>query len=165
MNKPWISKQVKSLMRKRDTLFKRQRKTGAAQVRHYRETKARLQQAERQSYWKYVENIIEEGDPEQEHQLKQKPFWNFIKSLRRDSGDVAPLKENCRLHADSKDKADILNRQYESTFTKGDKSNIPSPEGAPFPATCMPEIDVSTEGMIKLLKRLNAKKACGPLSS
>ena len=38
-----------------------------------------------------------------------------------------------RLHAEPKDKADILNRQYESMWTKEDKSCIPSPDGTPFP--------------------------------
>jgi hypothetical protein len=49
----------------------------------YKETKAHLQKAERQSYWKYINNIIEIGDPDQEDRPpKQKRFWSYIKSLR-----------------------------------------------------------------------------------
>jgi hypothetical protein len=32
-------------------------------LKRYKETKAHLQKAERQSYWKYINNIIEIGDP------------------------------------------------------------------------------------------------------
>ena len=39
-----------------------------------------------------------------------------------------------RLHDDPKAKADILNRQYESTWTNEDKDNIPIPDGTPFPS-------------------------------
>ena len=87
----------------------------------YKETKARLQKTERQSYWKFIDNIIEVGDPDQEQQPKQKRFWAYIKSLRKDSSEIAPLKDNGTFHANPKDKADILNRQYESTWTKDDK--------------------------------------------
>ena len=107
-----------------------------------------------------MDHIIDKGDPEQKHKPKQKRFWSFIKSLRKDSSGIAPLKENGRLHAEPKDKADILNRQYESTWTKEDKSSIPSPDGTPFPS--MPEIEVINEGVVKLLLKLNPNKASGP---
>ena len=160
VNKPWISKQVKSLTRKCKKLFAKQRKTRKAKdVRMYKETKARLQKTKRQSYWKFIDNIIEVGDPDQEEQPKQIMFWPYIKSLRKDSSGIAPLKENRTLHANPKDKADILNRQYESTWTKEDKSNIPTPDGTPFPS--MPEIKVTCDGVWKLLQKLNPGKACG----
>ena len=41
-----------------------------------------------------------------------------------------------------------------------DKSNIPSREGTPFPS--MPEIEVTNEGVVKLLLKLNPYKASGP---
>ena len=81
LQKSWISREVKALIRKRDKLFKKQRRTGRPQdIRHYKETKARFQKGERQSYWNIVDHIIDKGDPEQEHQPKQKRFWSFIKS-------------------------------------------------------------------------------------
>ena len=80
--------------------------------------------------------------------------------MRKDTSGIAPLKENGRLHAEPKDKADILNRQYKSTWNKEDRSSIPTPEGQPFPA--MPEISVTKEGVIKLLLKLNPNKATGP---
>ena len=159
LEKPSISWEVKGLMRKRNKLFERQRKTGNPKdIKHHKETKARLQKAERQSYWNFVDNTIEVRDPEQEQQPKQKRFWSFIKSLRKNTSGVAPLKDNGRLHADPKDKADILNRLYESKWTKEDTSDIPKPDGVPYPA--MPDIKVNKEGVTKL--QLNPSKASGP---
>ena len=84
----------------------------------------------------------------------------LYKVLRKYTGGVAPLKENGKLHADPNDKADILNCQYESTWTKEDRQDIPTPDGEPFPS--MKGIHVTTEGVVKLLQKLNPGKACGP---
>ena len=160
--KPWISKEVKSLIRKRNKQYKKYKKTkDKIDIKRYKETKAHLQKAERQSYWKYINNIIEIGDPDQEDRPpKQKRFWSYIKSLRKDTNGIAPLKDVGILHADAKDKADILNRQYQSVFTNEDTSDIPTPDGKPY--SSMPEITVSIEGVQKLLQKLNPQKACGP---
>ena len=161
IQKPWINKRVKSLRRKQKMLFKRQRKTSAGKdIRHYKETEARLQKAERQSYWKYHDNLIEVGDPGQEHQPKPKILFSFVKSLQRDNSGIAPLKEHGRLQGDPKDKADILDRQYESTWTKQDKDDIPNPNGKSFPP--MRDSRVTEERVLKLLLKLNPAKSYGP---
>lgn len=160
--KTWIDKNVKVLHRKRNKLFKKQQETHRAKdISNYKRMRARVQKAERQAYWKHVENLIDYGDPESDQNPgKQKRFWSFIKSLRKDNCGVAPLKENGKMHADPKDKSNILNRQYESTFTREGTSSIPSPTGEPCQS--MPEITVTREGVTKLLNKINPKKACGP---
>ena len=70
------------------------------------------------------------------------------------------MKDNGKMHGEAKDKANILNRQYESVFTHEDGSNIPVPDGTPYPA--MPEIEITTEGVLKLLRKVNPSKASGP---
>ena len=65
------------------------------------------------------------------------------------------------MHEDPKDKADILNRQYESVFTKEDTSApIPKPSGTPYPS--MTDINIEEVGVRKLLHKVNPNKACGP---
>ena len=160
--KPWIDKQMESLWRKRNKLFKKQKSSHRPKdVSNYKQMRARVQKAERQAYWRHIENLIEIGDPEKDQNPgKQKWFWSFIKSLRKDNCGVAPLKENGKMHSDLKDKAYILNRQYESTFTREDTSNIPQPRGEP--CSPMPDIIVTEEGVAKLLRKINPNKACGP---
>ena len=160
--KPWIDKHVKALQRKRNKLFKKQRASHRTNdISHYKQIRARVQKAERQAYWKHVENIIDIGDPESDYRPnKQKRFWSFIKSLRKDSSGVSPLKENGKMHADPKDKTNILNRQYESVYTKEDTSHVPSPSGRPYQS--MEGITVTKQGVRKLLQKINPRKACGP---
>ena len=83
----------------------------------------------------------------------------MIAYLWEDTGGIGPLKDNGRLHVDPKEKADILNRQYESTWTRKDKTSIPVPDGNPFPS--MKDIQVTNEGVKKLLQKLNPGKASG----
>ena len=113
LKKPWIDKKVRSMIRRQQKLFQRMRKTrNETDVRKYRECKRILQKSERQSYWSYVNNIIEVGDQDSAYQPKQKRFWSYIKSLRKDSSGIAPLKDNGRLFNSPTDKANILNHQY-----------------------------------------------------
>ena len=119
LKKPWIDKKVRSLIRRRDKLFRRMQKTKTeGDVRKYKECKRHLQKSERQSYWSYVNNIIEIGDQDSVQPSKQKRFWSYIKSLRKDSSGIAPLKDNGRLFTSPIDKTNILNRQYLSTYTR-----------------------------------------------
>jgi len=126
----------------------------------YLKVKTETQRLERQSYWRYIEDLIEGHSESEQDQSKQKRFWNYIKSLKRDSCGVSPLKDHGKLHSDPVDKANILNRQYQSVFTQEDQGDLPSPEGEPAPT--MPDIIVMFEGVAKLLSKLNPNKASGP---
>jgi hypothetical protein len=106
-----------------------------------------------------VNNIIigegnDHADPSKPSTSKR--FWSFIKSLRKDS----PLKSNGVLIADAKGKANILNKQYESVFTREDLENIP--DKGPSPHVDMDTIQVGEQGVLKLLQGLNPHKASGP---
>ena len=162
IRKPWINRKVKSQMRRRDKLFRRMKKTkNDSDIRKYKECKKALQKHERQAYWTYINGIIEADDPEVDRPPKQKRFWNYIKSLRKDSTGVSPLKDNGRLFNSAKDKADILNRQYQSVFTHEDPDiPVPNPDGDPYPD--MEQITVTDEGVRKLLQKSNPRKASGP---
>ena len=162
IRKLWINRKVKSQIRRRDKLFRRMRKTkNDSDIRKYKECKKAVQKHERQAYWTYINGIIEAEDPEVDRPPKQKRFWNYIKSLRKDSTSVSPLKDNGRLFNSPKDKADILNRQYQSVFTHEDPDiPVPDPDGDPYPD--MEHITVTEEGVRKLLQKSNPRKASGP---
>ena len=89
-----------------------------------------------------------------------KPFWRYIKSKRQDNVDVSPLKDHGKLVSDTKSKIRLLLNQFKSVFTVDD--------GSPMPETTkksLPHIDpitVTTDGVAKLLRDLNASKAPGP---
>ena len=106
--------------------------------------------------------MIDLGDSDIEDRPgKQKPFWSFIKSLRKDNSGVAPLKGRGKMHADPVDKTNILNRQYESVYAREDEEgDIPCLDGQPY--SSMSDITVTKEGVVKRLKKINPRKACGP---
>ena len=61
---------------------------------------------------------------------------------------------------DPLDKPNILNRQYESTFTQEDETNILHSGGQPYPQ--MSDKALSRDGILKQLKKINHDKALGP---
>ena len=70
------------------------------------------------------------------------------------------FRDQGRLFSGAKDKADILNRQYQSVFTNEDTSSVPTLKGHPYPS--MPSIYITVEGVASLLRKLNINKATGP---
>jgi hypothetical protein len=157
---PWLTSEVKHLMKSRDRLYYRYHKSRTqANKLAFLDMKHKVQRATRSAYWEYVNNIIVE-DPECEHPKASKRFWSFIKGLQTDSSGVAPLKDNGVLIADAKGKAEILNKQYTSVFTREDTNQIPSK--GPCTTNIMPTITIGEGGVLKLLQNLNPHKASGP---
>ena len=71
------------------------------------------------------------------------------------------VKENRKTTSDTKEKANILNRQFESVF-----SNDTAPASDLLPPVSdhptMAEINITTGGVLKMLKQLQVHKAAGP---
>ena len=61
---------------------------------------------------------------------------------------------------DAKGKAEALSNQYCSVFTDEDLTDIPSMSGIAYPT--ISDINIDVEGVDKLLKNINVKKANGP---
>ncbi|XP_052794650.1 uncharacterized protein LOC128227817 [Mya arenaria] len=162
LKKPWIDKNIRSKHRKLKRLYSKQKASGKAEDhRKYEKARSTTQKLERQAYWKHVEDLIEGDDDELDQPpKKQKKFWAYIKALRKDSCGIAPLKDKGKLHNEQIDKANILNQQYQSVFTQENNSNTPTPDGDPYPS--MNDIEVTPEGVLALLKKLNPNKATGP---
>jgi hypothetical protein len=90
-----------------------------------------------------------------------KRFWSFLKSKKQESVGVAPLKNKQGfLKSNSQSKANILNDQFTSIFTKEDDG--PNPNKGPSNFNNMPDINITENGVYKLLKNLNVNKAAGP---
>ena len=64
------------------------------------------------------------------------------------------------LKTDSKEKANICNRKFQSTFTREDDTDPPSKGASPF--SSMGDIKVDPKGVAKLLDGQNVHKASGP---
>ena len=159
-NVPWLTTSMKRLSRKKKRLYKKAKKSHGKQKdtiwARYRSCKSTFNKGMKEAKEHFISNII--TDAFQDNNTK--PFWKFVKSKRSDNTGIPPLKEDGRLYSDSKSKADILNRQFTSVFTREDTSNIPTPTGPPQPS--MPDIEVEVRGVQKLLSNIKPNKASGP---
>ncbi len=157
-NQPWINRKVKQLRRGKKRCHKRARQTKSNQWwSKYRELQKLVQAECRRAYSEYMRHII---CGEYEGEAKNKRFWSYVKSLRRDSCGVAPLKKDGVTHIDNQAKAEILNSQFASVFTKEDTGDLPQMGESPYPD--IPDIQIHVPGVAKLLRELNPHKASGP---
>ena len=106
----------------------------------------------------YINNILVESLETNDN----KPFWRYIKSQSQENCGVAPLKSNGLLHQDSTKKAEILNEQFTSVFTSDASDDYSNTylEGPSIPP--ISNIIVDENGVAKMLRKINAKKAGGP---
>ena len=103
---------------------------------------------------KYVENMI--GDIKE----NSKPFWKYINAQKKDSQSIPPLKTiNGKTAENDLGKAEALNGQFSSVFTKTSSDKVPLLQQK-YPK--MSSIHVTEEGVKKLLQGLNTSKACCP---
>ena len=104
----------------------------------------------------YINGILEEN-------IKSKPkkFWRFIRSKRNENMGVSPLiNSNGKLVTDSKGKADVLNKQYQSVFTQEKTGTLPDIGESSIPS--ITDITFTIPGIEKLLKGLDTSKSNGP---
>ena len=81
------------------------------------------------SYWNYIENMIFDLDinePDQNKFNKQpKNVYSYIKGQKKENTRIAPLRSEGVLHTDPTEKANILNRQFQSAFSSEANTEIP----------------------------------------
>jgi hypothetical protein len=64
------------------------------------------------------------------------------------------------LYRDTETKAEILNDQFHSVYTREDMTSMPEKGQSPYPD--MPDIHIGEDGVLKLLNNNNSHKATGP---
>ena len=119
---PWITRQIKRMMRKRERLFKLARSSKRAL--HWQLYKKYRNFVKRQihlAHSNYVNEVIggslKIGDG--------KAFWNYIKLQRTESIGIPPLQVGDNVFDSNEGKADILNKHFQSVFTLEDTSSLP----------------------------------------
>lgn len=175
---PWITQEIKRLIRKRDSLYIKHKKNKKVCDRnHFLKVKHLIKSKIKQAYHNYLEDILGLTDPQDSNadttsKFSSKKLFSLIKNSRQDSQGIAPLKAkptDSNLYTLNKDKANILNRQFQSVFTPVSPLNLSqlcdqaldSNHANPsYPA--MPEIKIDRNGILKLLFNLRPGKAAGP---
>ena len=94
-------------------------------------------------------------------QENPKRLWTYLKSRKQDTSGVAPLKDqNGILQNEPETKAELLNSQFQSAYTREELSRVPDMGASPHPP--MEEIRIDNHGVHKLLLGLKPHKATGP---
>jgi hypothetical protein len=115
----------------------------------------------------------------QHNRPNTKKLYSLLKHSKQDSTGIDTLKYNNKLHTQDPDKATVLNKQFQSVFTSKSPLSLKSladmkvqdcadtgkeiPRKETYsPHKPMPDIDISTKGIKKLINNLNPHKAAGP---
>ena len=162
---PWLTPTVRKLIKRRDRLYKKHKKSADPSIKSkLKETKRMVQRELRRSYWNYIENIVTPKEENNQYS-SMKRFWTYIKHQKTESNGVAPLRSEGILHTHPVDQATILNKQFQSAFSAKDTYNEHE-----FKSRCnMPgqhpkaeELNITENGILKLLQKINPNKAAGP---
>ena len=91
-------------------------------------------------------------------------FWAYVRKKLNTKSGVSPLLENVKdqdsLKFDDKDKANILQKQFSSVFTKEQVGELPSITNKTD--NRIQDCAVSVEMVRKEILSLNINKSCGP---
>ena len=167
-NLPWVTQQIRSMIKRKNRigLHRKKKFTPIKSPRYQaitdevKDLNKTIQWEMRRAYWNYVEDLITPTTEGNEY-LGMKRFWTFVKHQRKDVNGVAPLNHNGQTATEAKEKADVLNAQFESVFSR----ETPFPEdimGHTLPYPPMEDIEFTVAGIEKLLKKLQEHKAPGP---
>ena len=147
-NLPWLNRKLINKIRRKHKLYQK-----AKQTQHkedwdkYKLHKSATQREVRKAHWDYVNKTLTESL----ESGNNKSFWKYIKSKRSDSIGIAGLKQNGVLHQDSKEKAEILNAQFKSVFTREDPNEqLPKIREQHYPT--IGNLEITSEGVEKLLR-------------
>ena len=159
--KPWINREIITLMHRRDRAYKAWKKTDSEQYhKKFVKLRSKCQANVRTAHREYTDGIFNLEDKEKDRTSVCKRFWSYVTCQRKDNNSVAPLRKDGVLISDAAGKAEILNDQYTSVFTKEDTTDLPNKPPADIPPC--PPIKVDPKGVHKLLKNLKPDKAAGP---
>ncbi|KAK3091517.1 hypothetical protein FSP39_020434 [Pinctada imbricata] len=151
---PWIKHKQRKIIKRKQRLYRQAKKT--KNWNNYRSFQKDCKRSLRRAEWDYVNSNIIDGL----NSNNPKPFWKYVKSKRQDSGGIAPLKKGTALISDSKGKAEILLDQFKSVFTKPSKGEMPNTSKRT--KSNIKPIQITTNGLEKLLKKVIPSKSSGP---
>ncbi|XP_072047020.1 uncharacterized protein [Amphiura filiformis] len=150
---PWVDYEVKRALRHKQNAYNKARATDSSEHWEiFKSLRKHVNRLTRSKYRRYIRDVCAESN---------KKFWSLIKSLKNDSFGIPTLKSvvGCNI-TENKEKAEVMNDQFQSVFTQENMNNVPSITSTQFPP--MPDIDISTDGVTKLLLDLDMTKATGP---
>ena len=178
---PWITQEIKRLIRKRDKLYTACKASGdSAKRKSFLALRQIIKRKIKQAYQSHLEGLLGLGNNDQS--CDRKKLFSFLKNSRQDQQGPTPLQNNGKLTSDITDQCNVPNQQFQSVFTPRSPLSLSRlaqmklqdmvDEGKMSPGTVpqtfrnknqtMPQIEISINGILKLLYNLKPGKAAGP---
>ena len=153
---PWITKDLIKLCRKKRNLYKKAEKSGSGETwAKYRVLNNSLKKKCNSAKWQHLKELADKMKSEN----NPKPFWNYIKSLRKGTNDLVLLREGNKEITDEYGIAGEMNYYFSSVFTK-EQNNLPEFDN--FMGDKLNNILCNANEVEHHLKELNAHKSQGP---
>ena len=153
---PWITRDIKKQMRRRDKLYRRARANNSPTLwGTYNKQRNYVQNIVQDSHNNYVSGLgksLKTGE--------SKKFYSYIKQKRTETMGVPVLFSNDRYHVTDVDKAEALNKQFQSVFVHEASNDIPDLGPSQYPN--IGTLTFTRNGVAKLLQGLKPNKASGP---
>ena len=113
---PWITQEIKRLIRKRDSLYRKFKRSGDSDIKtKFQTLRQQIKKKIKDSYQAYLENLL--GLNDEDSKCDSKKLFSFLKNSRCDQQGIPPLKHDNILYSDTKTKANLFNQQFNSVFT------------------------------------------------
>ena len=117
---PWITYEIKKLTRIRDRTHKKMKKSNCPRLKKIvKELNRQIQKNVRRSHWDHVNSLFAKQKDDPDPHEKNKRFWSYIKKQKASNVGVPPLKDQGHLITKAKEKAQVLNKQFNSAFSDG----------------------------------------------
>ena len=153
---PWVSRDIKRLMRKRERLYKIAREDPRKQHwASYNKLRNRVKKTVEEAHKDYVNglgNSLKSGE--------SKKFYSYIKLKRTENIGIPVLQKDGAYKITDSDKAEALNLQFKSAFVEENPHDSPNLGPSPYPA--IGGITFTKNGIVKLLRSIKPGKAGGP---
>ena len=149
-NLPWLTKDVIQLIKKRNMLFRKAKRTKVrAHFAQYKTTRNRIVTLLRNKKQQYFNSIMT---------TDSKTFWKTIKMLNRNRETIPALHSGDYTASNDKEKADLLNTFFASCWNSTEQ---PLTEDL-YTCSGLSTYDVVPEEVFHLLSGLDTSKANGP---
>ena len=120
---PWLSARLRRLIRRRDRIHAKCKKPGNNRLNTlWRRLRRKVTRSLRSERNQHLNKVI--GDI----QTNPKPFWNYLRSQRKDNQAMPPLKTpagpDTTVDSDH-EKAEALNAQFQNNWSHEDLNSVP----------------------------------------
>ena len=162
-DKPWMTSEIRRLLRIRDRQFKRFKRTRRPEHEEvFKRARSDARKAMDQAKVAYREKLVEKlTDPT----CSVKTFWKVSKELYgvKVKSGIPPILENGNVYSNTFEKAELFNEYFTRQSSLPTQDMIPElPPVMYLTENRLDSIHTSSEEVTKILKSLNVNKSHGP---